>query len=73
MRIHQKVASYGKICKRKTGFIGQANRSKVVCLSADPNEGPFKDRFPLVCWILHNVMKLLNIYLRFIYLLMDPI
>ena len=73
MRIHQKVASYEKSCKWKTGFIGKDNRSKVVCLSADPNEGPFKDQFPLVCWILHNVMKLRNIYLRFIYLLIDSI
>ena len=71
MRIQQKVASYEKIRNWKTGLIGQANGSKVVCSSADPNEGPFKDQFPLVCWILHNVMKLCNIYLRFIYLLMD--
>ena len=27
-------------------------------LSADPNVGPFKDRFPLVYWILRNITKL---------------
>ena len=48
MRIQQKVASYEKICKWKTGLIGQANGSKVMYLSADANAGPFKDRFPLV-------------------------
>ena len=48
MRIQQKVASYKKIRKWKTGSIDQANGSKVVYLSADPNAGPFKDRFPLV-------------------------
>ena len=47
MRIQQKVASYEKIRKWKTGLIGQANGSKVVYLSADPNAGPFKGRFPL--------------------------
>ena len=26
--------------------------------SADPNVGPFKDRFPLVYWILRNITKL---------------
>ena len=46
MRIQQKVASYEKVCKWKTG---QPNRSKVMYLSADPNAGPFKGRFPLVC------------------------
>ena len=49
MRIQQKVAPYEKIRNWKTGLIGQANGSKVVCSSADPNEGPFKDQFPLVC------------------------
>ena len=43
MRIQQKVASYEKIRKWKTGLIGQANGSKVAHLSADPNAGPFKD------------------------------
>ena len=42
MRIRQKVASFEKISKWKTGLIGQANRSKVVYLSAEPNAGPFK-------------------------------
>ena len=36
-RIQQKVALYEKICKRETSLIGQANGSKVVYLSADPN------------------------------------
>ena len=58
MRIQQKVTSYKKIRKWKTGLIGQANGSKIVYLSADPNGGPFKGRFPLVCWILPNVTKL---------------
>ena len=49
MRIQQKVVSYEKINKWKTGLIGQANGSKVVYLSADPNAGPVKGRFPLVC------------------------
>ena len=49
MRIQQKVASYENIRKWKTGLIGQANGSKVVYLSADPNAGPFKGRFPLAC------------------------
>ena len=50
MRIQQKVASYENIfCKWKTGLIGQANGSKVVYLSADPNASPFKGRFPLEC------------------------
>ena len=62
MRIQQKVASYEKIRKWKTGLIGQANGSKVVYLSADPNAVPFKDRFPLVCWILRNVTKLFKRY-----------
>ena len=43
MRIKQKVASYEKIHKSKTGLIGQANASKVVYLSA---AGPFKADFP---------------------------
>ena len=42
MRIQQKVALYKKIRKWKTGLISQANGSKVVYLSADPNAGPFK-------------------------------
>ena len=50
MRIQQKVALCKKICKWKTSFIAQANGSKVVYLSpADPNAGPFKGQFPLVC------------------------
>ena len=49
MRIQKKVASYEKMCKWKTGLIGQANGSKVVYLSADLNADPFKGRFPLVC------------------------
>ena len=50
MRIQQKVASCKKIRKWKTSSIGQTNGSKVVYLSpADPNAGPFKGRFPLVC------------------------
>ena len=49
MRIQQKVASYEKIRKWKTGLIGQANGSKVVCLLVDLNAGSFKGRFPLVC------------------------
>ena len=49
MRIQQKVALYEKICKWKTGLIDQADGSKVVYLSADPNADPFKGRFPLVC------------------------
>ena len=48
MRIQQKVALCKKIHKWKTSLISQANRSKVVYLSADPNAGPFKDRFPLL-------------------------
>ena len=57
MRIQQKVASYEKICKWKTGFIGQANGSKVVYLSADLNADPLKGQFSLVCWILRNLTK----------------
>ena len=49
MRIKQKATSNEKIRRWKTGLIGQANGSKVVYLTADPNAGPFKDRFPLVC------------------------
>ena len=49
MRIQQKVTSYEKIHKWKSSLIGQANGSKVVDLSADPNAGLFKGRFPLVC------------------------
>ena len=49
MRIQQKVASYEKIRKWKTGLFGQANGNKVVYLSADSNAGPVKGRFPLVC------------------------
>ena len=47
MRIQQKVALHEKICMWKTGLIGQANRSKVVCLSADANEGLLKTDFRL--------------------------
>ena len=47
MRIQQKVASYEKICKWKTGLIGQANGSKVMYLSADFNAGPLKADFHL--------------------------
>ena len=43
-----KVASFEKICKWKTGLIGQANGSTVVYLSAEANAGPFKGQFPLV-------------------------
>ena len=43
MRSQQNIASYEKIRKWKTSLIGQVNGSKVVCLSADPNEDPFKD------------------------------
>ena len=39
MRIQQKTASCKNIRKWKTGLIGQANGSKVVYLSADPNTG----------------------------------
>ena len=46
MRIQKKVASYEKMCKWKTGLIGQANGSKLVYLLADPNAAPFKGRFP---------------------------
>ena len=60
MRIQQKVASYEKIRKWETGLIGQVNGSKVVYLSADLNAGPFKGRFPLVCWILQNVRSCSN-------------
>ena len=49
MTIQQKVASYKNIRKWKTGLKGQANGSKVVYLSADPNAGPLKGQFPLVC------------------------
>ena len=62
MRIQQKVDPYEKICKWKADLIGQANRSKVVYLSADPNVGPFKDQFPLAYWILRNVTKLFKQY-----------
>ena len=49
MKIKQKVALYKKNCKWKTGLISQANRSKVVYLTADPNAGRFKGQFPLLC------------------------
>ena len=42
MRIQQKVASYKKICKQKIGLIDQANTTKVVYLSAEPNACTFK-------------------------------
>ena len=48
MRIQQKVDSYEKSCKWKTGLIDQANGSKVVYLSADPNADFFNGRSPLV-------------------------
>ena len=51
-----------KIYKWKTGLIGQANGSKVVYLSADPNVGPLTGWYPLVCWILCNVTKLFKWY-----------
>ena len=63
MRIQQIVASYEKSHKWKIGLIGQANKSKVVYLSADPTAGTFKGRLPLVCWtLLRNVKKLLKRY-----------
>ena len=62
MRIWQIVALFKKICKWETSLIGQANGSKVVYLSADPNVGPFKGWVPLACWILHNVTKLFKQY-----------
>ena len=49
MRIQQKLASYEKIRKWKTGLISQVDGSKVVYLSVDPNAGSFKGQFPLVC------------------------
>ena len=49
MRIQKKAASGETIRKWETSLIGQANGSKVVYLSADPNSDPFKDRFPLLC------------------------
>ena len=49
MKIQQKVASCEKICKWKTSLIGQGKGSKIVYLPADPNAGPFKGIFPLVC------------------------
>ena len=49
MRIQQKVALYEKIFKWKSSLFRQTNGSKVVRLSADPNAGLFKGRFPLVC------------------------
>ena len=51
-----------KVASEKTGLIGQVNGSKVVYLSADSNVGPFKDWFPLVCWMLHNVTELFKQY-----------
>ena len=62
MRIQQKVALYEKIGKWKTDWIGQANGRKVVHLSGDLNAGLFKGQFPLVCWILLKVTKLLKQY-----------
>ena len=50
----QKVASFEKSRKWETGLISLADGSKVVYLSAEPNAGPFKGRFPLVYWILNN-------------------
>ena len=48
MRIQEKVTSYEKIRKWKTGLIGQADGNKVAYLSAEPNAGSFKGRFLLV-------------------------
>ena len=62
MKIQQKVASCKKICKWKTSLIGQGKGSEIVYLSADPNAGPFKGLFPLVCWILCSVIKLFKRY-----------
>ena len=62
MRTLQKVATYKRIRKCKAGLIGQANERKVGYLSADPNAGQFKDRFPIVCSILRNVTKLFKRY-----------
>ena len=47
MRIQQKVASHEKVRQWNSGLIGPTNGSKVVSLSADPNAGLFKGRFPL--------------------------
>ena len=58
MRIQQKFTLYEKICKWKTGLINQANKSKVVYLSADANAGPFKGQFLLVCWS-HEVIQMI--------------
>ena len=49
MRIQEKVALCKKMCRWKTGLVGETNGSKVVYLSADPNAGPFKARFLLAC------------------------
>ena len=49
MRIQKKAASGETIRKWETSLIGQANGSKVVYLSADPNASLFKGQFPLVC------------------------
>ena len=62
MKIQQEVTSYEKICKWKTGFIDQANVSKVMYLSADPNADPLKGWFSLVCWILCNITELFKQY-----------
>ena len=48
MRIQEKVASYEKIRKWKSGLIGQANGNKVAYLSVEPNAGSFTGRFLLV-------------------------
>ena len=47
MSIQQKVGSYEKMCKWKTGLLGQANGSKVVYLSADPKRALLKADFHL--------------------------
>ena len=62
MRKKQKIALDEKICKWKTGLIGQVNGWKVVYLLADLNAGPFKGQFPRVCWMLQNVTKLFKWY-----------
>ena len=58
MRIQQKVASYEKIRKWKTGLIGQANGIKVVYLSVNSNSGLFKaDLHLYVEYYVNEVIK----------------
>ena len=47
MKMQPKLALYGKSCKCTTNLIDQANGSKVVHLSADPNEALLKVDFHL--------------------------